>query len=492
MDLVVRLIRVARLVTDVGQLDFRLLCHHSFPGERTESAAGRGVRRRTERPDVETPRSALRGGAIVALAAGASIVLNYIFLFSAGRLLGSDDYGVLAAIIGLLTIVLLPSGALQMAVSREVSWRNAQGDGAGAAAFSGGIVRAAWLATLPLLVVFYALLVPMRNLLSIDSTAALAIAGVALIGAFTYPAGLGVIQGQQRFGALAGCSFLPFAVRVAVLAVLAAVGIELLGVVAAVVLSSLVGVTLALVLVAPWIRKARPLRFGALHPFLRYLAPVVLGLIGMTILTNADILVVKARFPDDDAGVYGAALGVRTRRVLSPRHDLDILFPRAAARQARGEATEDILGRSLLLTAGFCVVLAVAYATIGERVVTLSFGAEFERSGPLLALFAIEMTLFSLSNVLVGFHLSQGEPRFAYVVAGAVIVQLSALALFPDTLREVILVNASVGAGLLLAHELVIGSSVPGAALRITGPAADEAGIDWMSVAEHQSGSLTW
>ena len=126
----------------------------------------------------------------------------------------------------------------------------------------GGIVRAAWLATVPLLVVFYALLVPVRNLLSIDSTAALAIAGVALIGAFAYPAGLGVIQGQQRFGALAGCSFLPFAVRVAVLAVLAAVGIELLGVVAAVVLSSLVGVTLALVLVAPWIRKARPLRFG--------------------------------------------------------------------------------------------------------------------------------------------------------------------------------------------------------------------------------------
>ena len=259
----------------------------------------------------------------------------------------------------------------------------------------------------------------LRNLLSIDSTAALAIAGVALIGALTYPAGLGVIQGQQRFGALAGCSFLPFAVRVAVLAVLAAVGIELLGVVAAVVLSSLVGVTLALVLVAPWIRKARPLRFGALHPFLRYLAPVVLGLIGMTILTNADILVVKARFPDEDSGVYGAASAFARVAYFLPATILTILFPRAAARQARGEETEDILGRSLLLTAGFLrrarrrvrhYRRACRHAQFRGRVRTL-------RTAP--RAFAIEMTLFSLANVLVGFHLSQGEPRFAYVVAAA-------------------------------------------------------------------------
>ena len=209
----------------------------------------------------------------------------------------------------------------------------------------------------------------------------------------------------------------------------------------------------------------------------------------MTILTNADILVVKARFPDEDAGVYGAAFAFARVAYFLPATILTILFPRAAARQARGEETEDILGRSLLLTVGFLRRARRARTpTIGERVVTLSFGAEFERSGPLLALFAIEMTLFSLANVLVGFHLSQGEPRFAYVVAGAVIVQLSALALFPDTLRQVILVNAVVGAGLLLAHELRDRLEPSGASLRITVLAeVDGAGIDWMSVADRRA-----
>ena len=48
------------------------------------------------------------------------------------------------------------------------------------------------------------------------------------------------------------------------------------------------------------------------------------------------------------------SVGLRAHRVLPPRHDpRRSLFPRTAARQARGEDTTDILGRSLLVTAAF-------------------------------------------------------------------------------------------------------------------------------------------
>ena len=55
-----------------------------------------------------------------------------MFLLAAGRILGSEEYGSLAALLGLLAIVLIPAGALQMAVSREVSRRAASGDASGA------------------------------------------------------------------------------------------------------------------------------------------------------------------------------------------------------------------------------------------------------------------------------------------------------------------------------------------------------------------------
>jgi O-antigen/teichoic acid export membrane protein len=64
----------------------------------------------------------------VAAASLAATGANYAFLLATGRILGSHDYGALAALLGALTVVLLPTGALQLAVSREISRRLASGD----------------------------------------------------------------------------------------------------------------------------------------------------------------------------------------------------------------------------------------------------------------------------------------------------------------------------------------------------------------------------
>jgi hypothetical protein len=93
--------------------------------------------------------------------------------------------------------------------------------------------------------------------------------------------------------------------------------------------------------------------------------------------------------------------------------------------------------------------------------VTYSFGAEFDDAAHLLPLFALEMMLISAANVLVGFHLSRGETRFAWLAAATVPVQVLALATIPDTLAEVIWVNIAVAVCLIVVHELVVGSSLP-------------------------------
>ena len=93
--------------------------------------------------DAGRRQSGARSGALLAVASGASIVAAYVFLLAAGRILGSEDYGSLAALLGLLAIVLIPAGALQMAVSREVSRSVATGDPAGAARLARGTLRVA-------------------------------------------------------------------------------------------------------------------------------------------------------------------------------------------------------------------------------------------------------------------------------------------------------------------------------------------------------------
>ena len=128
-----------------------------------------GPRSRLARREAGERQSGTRSGALLAVASGVAIVANYIFLLAAGRLLGSDRYGSLAALLGLLAVVLIPAQALQMAVSREVSRRIASGDSAGAYAFARRTLRLALIGTVPLVVLALVLALPLSNLLNIDS-----------------------------------------------------------------------------------------------------------------------------------------------------------------------------------------------------------------------------------------------------------------------------------------------------------------------------------
>src|SRR5439155_24136607 len=114
-------------------------------------------------------QSGARSGALLAAATGVSILAAYVFLLAAGRILGSEAYGSLAALLGLLAIVLIPAGALQMAVSREVARRSASGDSAGAARLSRGPLVASLVAPGPLLLVMLVLSLPLSRVLHIHS-----------------------------------------------------------------------------------------------------------------------------------------------------------------------------------------------------------------------------------------------------------------------------------------------------------------------------------
>jgi len=415
----------------------------------------------TPRQDAERRPSGARSGALLAAATGVSILAAYGFLLAAGRILGTEDYGSFAALLGLLTIIVLPAGALQMAVSREVSRSLATGDEPAARRLAHGTLRASAVATLPLVVVMVALAPLVSSVLNIHSTPAVVIAVLSLSTALVYPVAMGVLQGEQRFVPLASLYVIPWVVRLVVLGIAAAAGARLGGAVVATLAGAVVSMAVAYALIRPAIRGAEKLSRADLRSFLVYLWPVAVALIGIALLTNVDVLIVKARFSGHDAGAYAAASAFARVGFFLPAAILTVLFPRTAARQARGEETEDILGRSLFATAGFCGLLALVYAAAGTGLVTLTYGADYAKGGEVLAPFALAMGLFSLANVLVGYHLSRNETRYAWIVAGAVVVQVVALTTIPNGLEGVVWTNVVVGVLLLAAHEVAVGSSVP-------------------------------
>jgi O-antigen/teichoic acid export membrane protein len=423
-------------------------------------AATRGSRRRLRRrlaqngPVVVAPRrseapretrplpSGARSGALLAGASAASIVANYVFLLAAGRVLGSASYGSLAALLGLLAIVLIPAGALQMAVSREISRRIASGDVRGADDFARTAVRMSVLATVPLVALALVLAAPLADLLHIHSVGIVVLAAATLVSALVFPVAQGVIQGVQRFHALAALYIVPFAVRLPLFGIAAALGYRLGAAIVATLVGSLAATALALAAIREPLAAGEELPRAELRPFLRYLTPVAAGLVGVALLTHVDILIVKARLSADDAGAYAAASAFARVGFFLPATILAVLFPRTAARQARGEQTEDILGRSLIATIALCGALALFYAAAGVGLISASFGRSYAEGGRILAPFAVAIGFYSLAYILVGYHLSRGESRYAWIVTAGVVAQLATLAL-------------------VAAHEVFVTSSVP-------------------------------
>jgi O-antigen/teichoic acid export membrane protein len=349
---------------------------------------------------------------------------------------------------------------VQLAVSREVSRRVAAGDGAGANAFLGAVTHLAGKLTLPLVGAALVLSWPLGRLLGI-STAIVALSALAFVAALLVPVLVGAIQGFQRFTALAAMYALPFAFRLLFLGAAVAAGLALGGAVLATVAATVASTLLSGLLVREPLRRGAVAARPALGPFLRYLGPVVLGLVGIAVLTNLDVVIVNARFPRGDTGDYAAASAFAKVGFFLPATILSVLFPRTAARQARGEDTEDILGRALLVAVAFCGGLAVFYALAGRGLVVTTYGSDFVEGGKLTAPYAIAMGLYALVNILVGYHLSRGETRYAWIVAAAAPVQLLVLALVPSSLTGVVWANAIVATALLAAHEVFVDTSVP-------------------------------
>src|SRR5207245_10801943 len=128
------------------------------------------------------------------------------------------------------------------------------------------------------------------NVLNIESTGVVALAVSGLFVALAFPIAMGVLQGYQRFHAVAAMYVVPFALRLLLLALTAVAGFRLGGAVLAAVASGIASPALAVALIRKPLRRGARAARPALGPFLRYLWPVVVGLIGIALLTNVDLL----------------------------------------------------------------------------------------------------------------------------------------------------------------------------------------------------------
>lgn len=152
---------------------------------------------------------------------------------------------------------------------------------------------------------------------------------------------------------------------------------------------------------------------------------------GQVVINNCDIVVVKHFFPSDAAGVYAAVAMVGRVVFAFSWAVVTSMFPIVAEATNRKQREDySVLGTSLLMVLGICLVFVVGLSLAPDQIWTWLFGRQFAAAGGtsfshLLVLYAIATGVYALSVVMIAYEMSRKIANTGWVqlvVSGAVIV----------------------------------------------------------------------
>jgi O-antigen/teichoic acid export membrane protein len=407
------------------------------------------------------PSRSLRRDAVV-LAAGMAVANagNYGFNLVMAFLLGPEAYGALAALLALVLVGSVPGLALQAVVARRTAL-------AGGSVWPGArwLVGRAGLGLALLAVVAGPALVLFLHL---DSAVPLLWLALALAPTPLLFAVQGLLQGRERFAALAAVMVAGAGVKLAIGLALVAAGSGVSGAMAGVaaggILAALAGLHLAapravdnpapsspgsatLPVGAPQLEAGgatrpevggavRPEVGGAVRPgaggaerpgpgWWREVGGATTGLLGLFLLANLDVLLARHYLDRAAAGRYALGAVVAKIAFWAPQFVVTIVFPRLVG----GAGRRRLLGTSALVIGGFGGLLAAALAVAALAGLAVPvLGGGYAELGPLLPLFAALGTGLALVQLLLFEGIATRDRGMGRAVAVALVAEVALVA----------------------------------------------------------------
>jgi O-antigen/teichoic acid export membrane protein len=371
---------------------------------------------------VPSRRSLPRDALALAVAMAVANATNYGFSLVMAFLLGPAAYGALGALLALVLVGSVPGLALQAVVARRTALLGRAAGQAGEVPWHGmpAMVNRAGIA----LAVVTVLVGPgLVAFLHLDSAVPVLWLAFALAPTPLLFAVQGLLQGRERFGALAAVMVAGAAVKLAAGLALVAAGFgvsgALAGVAAGGVLAALAGLQLARR--GAWSRQAGTVA-GDLW---REVGGATVGLLGLFLLANLDVLLARHYLEPAASGRYALGAVVAKIAFWAPQFVVTLVFTRLVV-------TADprrLLARSALLVAGFGGLLAGGLAAaVGLGLDVPVLGRGYAGLGPLLPLFAALGTGQALVQLLLFEGIATRDRGMGRAVAAALAAEAALVA----------------------------------------------------------------
>ena len=386
------------------------------------------------------------GSAIMVIGSNSINLLNYIYHLVIGRMLGPSLYGELASLISLMGLLGIIPGSLSLVIIKYVSSAKDEKEAASLISllktkvFQGSLIFSVFIIVISPALVSFLHITKLSYLFLIALTSFFSI--LTLLNR-------SILQGLLKFKEMILSVFLENSAKLLISVVLVYLGFRVGGAMASFVIAALL-----VWLFTNFYLKIRHKKESNsslnLKPMLLFTIPVLVQSLAVTSLYSSDLILVKHFFSSHDAGIY-AALSTLGKIIFFGAGPIgSVMFPIVSQRYAKGFKVKKIFLYSLVATVGISLSILIVYLLFPKLAVNFLYGSAYLESANLLIWFGIFMTFFTLSSLLINFHLSLNRTKVVLLPLLAAVAQIVAIWFYHQSLFDVILVSIIISALLLV------------------------------------------
>ncbi len=392
-----------------------------------------------------------KGSIILLITLNLFNVLNFVFHFTAARLLTPAEYGVLATLLSLLLIFNLPSEAIRTVLSRYAT--KIQGEKGKLKDLYVKAIKKFGVAAF-LTFIGYVVISPLIGYYLDIQLSLIILTGVIVFALYFIAVNQGVLRGIKRFTQL-GISYIANGAGKLILAIaLILVGWKVFGAIGGIVLGTMLasGVSFFYVRDIVSAKRERHANVGVY----KYSIPVLVSTAVITLLFSIDILLAKRFFEDAIVGQYAAIANIGKIIVFGTQPVSKAMFPLSAEKHDEKQSTAGLLKKSLFYVGLLAGAAVIVYTLFPKLIIHILYGAQYVESAPLLMWVAVAMGLLALSNVYLFYNLATGKEDKNYIFLALLALEVLLLYMYHETLLQFIM--AIVAANAIILVTLVLQS----------------------------------
>jgi O-antigen/teichoic acid export membrane protein len=371
------------------------------------------------------------------------------------RLLGPSHYGAMGALLGIISLLTVPIGAVQIAVTQAVVDKESHHRH-----FSmGRVTRRAGLVGVGAAVLVFGVTPVIDNFLHLGSPLPMLCVGLWIPLATVTAVVQGALVGEYRFRPVACASFFGLGVARLLLGfVLVKVGWGVTGAVAATIGAQAVTMFGLVYSARHELREQSP-EVLVLRTRVRDTVVSVAGLAGYTTLIGVDTFLANHFLVPTAAGDYSAVAVGAHIAFFVPAALVTVVFPHLADGQGTSQASRRVFRQSLYVSLVLSGLAAATMAGAPRLTVSVLFGAKYTAAAPILGVLALASVALGVVILFVYLHLAR---RSLWALSPWVGVVGSVIAIAGDHSSPRVIANIMLVVS--LSTMLLIG--LPGAARR--------------------------